>query len=474
MTDILDSKGYPTSSASTNGADLNKLMGTYNLVDVDQEKGTVVLADRQTEDSTPPSPIDRELVSSPPSAFATREYNPTLEGTQGINKYIEMKNDAMIRTSLRIMKTPVLAARWFIKPASQEDEDVYIADFIWRALTQYMTYTWQAFVLEALLMLDYGYMAFEPVYDIKTVDNQERIVWKKLAPLHPAEINEIVYDNEFEGITFGPENVFIPEDKLLTFTFDGEAGNIEGKSILRSAYKHWYFRENLYKIDAIQKERHGVGVPCIKLPPGFDKDKDVKLAKQIGENLRSNEQAHVVTPPGWEIYFAELHGRQVDSLESADHHGRMIYENVLGSFMTTSSDRTGGEIKQQEEMFIRATRFVADIIRDVINKYAIPRLVQWNFGTDKYPELHVRRLGDTTDWRTISFAMRNFSGMGALIPDERLEQWVREELDLPDREHETARKVSSPQQAVTQPKQSTAPAQDTSKGPEGADGSGGK
>lgn len=478
MTQLLDHKGNPASSSLS--TDLSELLGTYDLVDVDQDNGTVVLADRRTEEADPPSPIDREIAQFPPSAFLRREYNPKLQGVKGIETYLEMKNDAVVRTSLRIMKTPVLAARWFIEPANTEDKNIEIADFVWEALTQHMSMTWQSFLLETLLMLDYGFMAFEPVYDMRIINGQPRIIWKKFHPLHPVDVHEILYDDQFGGdgsfmgLRYGPQSVEIPPEKLLMFTFDGEANNLAGRSILRSVYKHWYFRENLFKIDAIQKERHGVGVPVIKLPPGFNKESDVRLAREIGENLRSNERSYVIVPPGWEIEFAKLEGQQVDALESANTHGLLIYENVLGSFMSAQQTASGSDmLQQQEQMFQRATRFIADIVRDIMNKFAIPKIVRWNFGVDVYPELKVRRLGDTTDWRTISFAMRNFSGMGALIPDDRLEEWVREELDLPDRDEETAREVNTPQQAnVGPPKQSTAAGQGTGSGPAGADASG--
>src|SRR6202000_3063401 len=117
--------------------------------------------------------------------------------------------------------------------------------------------------------------------------------------------------------------VNIPINKLLVFSFDKEAGNIEGISLLRSAYKHWYYKDTLYKIDAIQKERHGIGVPVIQMPPGWKKaDKD--LAEKIGRNLRTNEKAHIVLPPMWNILFAKLEGQPVDCLPSIEHHNQMI------------------------------------------------------------------------------------------------------------------------------------------------------
>jgi hypothetical protein len=115
-------------------------------------------------------------------------------------------------------------------------------------------------------------------------------------------------------------------------------------------------------------------------------------------------------------------------------------------------NRNGGPNDQDTEMFLKATRYIADIIRDVYNKYCIPQLINWNFGPQEgYPELRVRRIGDAVDWRTTSFAIRNFVGSGIIIPDEELEKWVRAEMDLPKPDPDSARIIVPPQQAGTIP-----------------------
>jgi hypothetical protein len=81
-------------------------------------------------------------------------------------------------------------------------------------------------------------------------------------------------------------------------------------------------------------------------------------------------------------------------------------------------------------------------MRDIINKHLIPELIGYNFDNvepEEMPELRVRRLGDTVDWRTISFALRNLVGAGIIKPDDRLEEWIREEMDLPVTDEESAR-----------------------------------
>ena len=87
----------------------------------------------------------------------------------------------------------------------------------------------------------------------------------------------------------------IPAAKLLMFSFRREGDNYEGVSVLRSAYKHWYLKDSMYKFDAVRHERQSVGIPVIYMPEGATpEDKTEALA--IVSNIRSTEQTGIVMP----------------------------------------------------------------------------------------------------------------------------------------------------------------------------------
>jgi hypothetical protein len=381
------------------------------------------------------------------------EYVPELAGATGLAVYDRMRrSDGTVRGSLRLTKVPVLSGRWFVEAASEDATDQLKAKFVWWNLTERMNFT--KTLINALLCLDFGFIPFEKVFAREKVAlagvNGSRIVWSDLAPRHPGDVMEWHYDKNgrWESIDFSGEDkeYTLTRDKTLLFTFDEEVGNVTGVSILRSAYQHWYYKTELYKIDAIQKERHGIGVPVIKLPPNFT-DEDRRLAESIGRNLRTNERAHITLPPMWEIFFAEIKGQQVDVLESAVHHDEMIQKNVLARFMESSASSTnrGTGSDAAQNMFLKATRFTADIILAEMNLRAIPQLIDYNWASSPngYPKLRVRRIGEQADWRTLSFAVRNLIGANAIRPDDRLEDNLREEMDLPRRDPATQRELPS-------------------------------
>ena len=427
---------------------LEEVVEENDFVGFTEDESAMVFAARPVPRAQGATPDYREIGYTGQSllvSFAREEYNPDLRGINGLRVYDKMrKSDAQVRATLRLIKTPVLAGHWYVEAASDSEEDQEVADFVWDNLTKWMTISWSQILFESLLMLDFGYYMFEKVWTVR----DGKIVWKKLAPRHPMDIEDWVLDETGgpRGVTVFPNTdipaaypSFIPVDKLLIFSFDKEAGNLEGVSVLRSAYKAWYFKDNLYKIDAIQKERHGIGIPIIVLPPNFT-DNDKTLANEIGKNLRTNEKAHVVLPPNWKIEFADIRGNPVDAMDSIEHHDRAIARNVLGQFINASSGST--ELGEQNvDLFNKATRYVAEFVKDTFNKHAIPQLVDFNFKVDEYPQLKYRRIGEMVDWRTMSFAMRNFIGAGVITPDDRLEHWIRDEMDLPRMEPSTSRDV---------------------------------
>jgi hypothetical protein len=415
----------------------------------------------------PVSGIGNELGSAVPSPFTSwirREYNKDLYGIKGLRIYDKMrKSDGTVRGTMRLAKTPVLAGQWTMKPASQSPQDKKIANFVWKNLTKWTSSSWPQTLTEALLMLDFGYYMFEKVFIpgeqlTNDPDAKGKICWQKLAPRHPMDVKEWFFDYEggplsvdlwappanisgLQGAVFQGYSqwINIPINKLLVFSFDKEAGNIEGISLLRSAYKHWYYKDNLYKIDAIQKERHGIGVPVVQLPVGYS-PQDLALADALGRNLRTNDRAHVVLPPNWTLAFAELKGQPVNCIESINHHDTQIEKQILGQFLTTDQKTD----EQDQTLFLKATRFTADIVTDSFNSYAIPQLVDMNWANCEPPTLVVKRIGEQEDWRTASFTIRNYVGAGVIVPDQPLEDAIRDEMGLPPSDPATSRLVNTP------------------------------
>jgi hypothetical protein len=81
------------------------------------------------------------------------------------------------------------------------------------------------------------------------------------------------------------------------------------------------------------------------------------------------------------------------------------------------------------------------MICEVMNSQAIPRLIDLNGGTFKgitaYPEL-IHGDIETQDLEKLGTFVRDMIGIGAIMPDENLEDYLRMAADLPERDEETS------------------------------------
>lgn len=366
-----------------------------------------------------------------------------------------VRDDVSVRISLRAGKAPVLGAEWFIEAFSEDPQDVAIAEFVDFNLFHGMTTPWTKTLEQILKMFEFGFSTFEPVWELREwaprksnsgANRKQYTMLRKLAVRPSSTIAKFNYDDNGGPIEAEhnavdakgkSKTVKIPIEKLVVFTFDQDGGDLTGNSILRSAYRNWYYKDYMYRIDGIQKERHGIGIPDIELQPGYS-EKDKLFAHELGANLRTNERAYIVRTTTLKVGFAELKGNLVEPLKSAEHHDTMIMKNIMVQFLNMGTGVEGGSGGRATgatsmDMFLKSMRHIADSICESINLYLIPNLVAYNFPTDRFPQLKVRGVGETKDLQMWAAAMRNLLNADAIIVDDDTEQWIRQQMDMPRR-----------------------------------------
>ena len=225
------------------------------------------------------------------------EYNPNLRGQAGMAVWEQMRrSDGQIRAMLQVMKLPLRAAVWVAEPPAHGDaEDQKIADFVQAALfdDDAMDRPWDDVLQHILLQLDYGFSVVEHVLK---VDEAGAYRLKRLAPRLPKTIHfwDMTREGDLRGVwQYAPviypqapvlptrgslslplltssayQYLYIPSEVLTVFTFQKEGSNYEGISLLRTAYKHWWYKDLLYHLDAVRNDRFGVGIPTAELSEG--------------------------------------------------------------------------------------------------------------------------------------------------------------------------------------------------------------
>lgn len=403
-----------------------------------------ILAERKTK-----RPEIGELGGTGTQIFAgmiSEEYNPDLKGRKAIVIYDKMrKSDARVKSSILACELPLRSIEWHIEPASDSSKDEEVAQSLEENLFN-MTITWDSFLHHTLLKLPFGFSIFEKVWEI--VDGKAR--YRKFAPRLPKTLSKWILDAN-GGLAGIEQNVFIndvyktitiPSDKLLVFTNEKEGSNFEGTSILRSAYKHWYYKDNLYRIDGIGAEKNAVAFLKLTYPTSATPE-DIKKCDEVGQHYQAHENQYVSMPADHDAVLLGTTGHIKDLMPSIEHHNKAIAESVLADFLTLGAGSVGSWAlsKDKSSFFLMSLGAVGKNICDTFNAYAIPQWVQYNYGDVDLPKLVHGKL-DTRNLQEYATAATSLLQSGGITYDNNIENTLREMLNMPQKE-ETGRKSFS-------------------------------
>lgn len=321
-------------------------------------------------------------------------------------------NDASIGSLLFMIEMIARQVKWEIVPWDKTPEQEQTAGFIRECLFEDMQQTWQDTLAEILSFLPWGWAWFEIVYKRRggpggNKTNQSRyddnrIGWRKWAIRAQESLYEWRFDewNEVTAMVQQPPPDFdikvIPFEKSLHFRTSLHKQNPEGISILRRAYRSWYFKSNIENIEGIGIERDYAGLPVIYCPPELFKSNAtneekqmLNYLKQLATGIRRDEQSGIVFPlsydtAGNESYRIQLLStggqRQIDTSGVIDRYDQRMLMTAMADFLLLGSKATGtyalGETKWKS--FIKSMKAWLDSIADTVNRFAIPRLLNLN------------------------------------------------------------------------------------------------
>lgn len=395
------------------------------------------------------------------------EFLHELRGRRGIETYREMsENDDVVGAILFAIEMLVRQCDWNVEPGGDTAKDKEAAEFVESCMDD-MQETWIDTVSEILSFLTYGWSFHEIVYKrrmgntkdprTKSKYNDGLIGWKKLPIRAQETLYRWEYDNEDNliGMTQQPPPDFgmftIPLDKALLFRTKSRKNNPEGRSILRNAYRSWYFKRRIQEIEGIGIERDLAGLPVVYGPEGLDiwddtVDSNVKARvglERMVKNIRRDEMEGVVLPGGYKLELLSSGGtRQFDTNAIINRYDTRIAMTVLADFIFLGHDKTGSWALSSDktELFAVAIGAFLDIICETFNNQGIPALIDINgqhfAGITEYPKMTHGDIEDADITKVASF-IKDMTGIGVLVPDDGLEDYIRQVGHLPERTSDT-------------------------------------
>lgn len=385
------------------------------------------------------------------------EFLPELRGIRGVRVYEEMsENDDVCGAILFAIKMLIRQASWSVRAASSNSVDKRAAEFVESCLHD-MQSTWTDTVSEILSFLIYGWSVHEIVYkrrmgrkknpQLESKFDDGLIGWQKL----PIRCQESLYQWEFDdndnltAFVQMPAPKFdiirIPVEKLLLFRTESRKDSPEGRSILRNAYRSWYFKKRIQEIEGIGVERDLAGFPVLIAPESVDvwsasNAALLNMCNDFVSNIRRDAMEGLTIPAGWELKLLSTGGsRQFDTSKIIERYDTRMAMTVLADFLFLGHEQTGSWALSSDktELFAMAIGAYLDMICEVFNRKAIPALIEMNhknFSAAEYPQL-IHGDIETQDLSKLGTFLKDMTGIGLITPDDELESYLREQANLP-------------------------------------------
>jgi hypothetical protein len=398
-----------------------------------------------------------KAVVSPFSLFNVEEwYDDSRVTVEDLDRMIQTDGQAM--SLYRVLTMPIRAGELRVK---ETDGGVQEAAFIQAQLMNPpelggMTSPWSMVVQNIAKFVLTGAEVLEKVHEVRN----GHIVLRKLAP-RPRNSLTIEMDSKggFNGVRQSlPEGtVKIPKEKCVLFVQGREYNPLYGRSMLLPAYGHFEMKHKLYYISHLAYALNAIPIREGAIPPNAqanERDAFQRALDNVGVNTS------IIVPEGYGMTIHET--RQVaDSMPLIDHHDIEMAKAVLGQIINMGTTVSGGSYslgQTQLEMLLLALQSLREEIAQVINSYVIPELIDWNYNTQRYPQIHL--LAPSTDLKVLTKDLfQHMSGSRQINTSAefwlRLERKMAEmlgfegEIDYDQKEADMISGINERQQAQT-------------------------
>ena len=400
--------------------------------------------------------------------YIYEEFLPELRWPYAGRVYQEMSdNDPVIGAILYLAEMLIRGTSWRVEPASQSTEDIEAADFLESCMHD-MDMSWANTICEILSMLTYGFSFHEQVYKVrrgpdetsgryKSKYSDGRIGWRRLPIRAQTSLHEWEFSKDGDVSAFiqcaEPDYkiVRIPMSKGLLFRTRISRDNPEGKSLLRNAYRPWFFKKHFEEIEGIGIERDLAGFPVLTAPESVDlwNEEDPRMVKlkadaeSLVASVRRDSEEGMLLPAGWKLeLLSSGSSRQINIGETIDRYDNRIAITMLSDIILIGNNKAGSFALADTKQSMLAAALQAQLqnIADVFNSKAVPDLFNYNNfeGITDLPKIVPGQI-QTPSLKELALVLR---AMGLNIAgDMKMQNYLRSILGMPELDAETFEEV---------------------------------
>jgi uncharacterized protein Yka (UPF0111/DUF47 family) len=399
------------------------------------------------------------------------ELQENLRFPKSIRTFDRMESDPLISGSLALFKQFIRSTSIIVEPKGgvrATDSAKQKAELTRQALFENMERSFDEVVTDALSFIKYGFSFLAPSFYIR----KGLITWKDFSARPQSTIKGFDIDEETGRINtvyqckptqyysgkFDPSKPYIeiPYNKLLHFRADSEKNNPIGRSVLKNAYYAWFFKHQLQEVEAIGMEKNLEGVPRFHIPSQVlmsDEEDSPEYYQQYlhleetARNLRRNEQGAIFLPSdrddsGNLLYFMDLLTADskiaADIAKAIERYDYRVVQSLSTDFMMMGAGSSGSFALSDNKLntLTQSLEAYLKVIVDQFNRKAIPEFYRLNsWSEDDMCKLAYKPISSAT-LTELADAIKKVEGF--LTPDLSLENHLRTEMGLPEKDESTA------------------------------------
>jgi hypothetical protein len=313
------------------------------------------------------------------------------------------RQDGQARGLYRLMTMPILAALKESKIIPIEDTDggeaeaKFCHDMLFLPPSAGgMTHPLYRFIKQMMLALFNGFTAWELVYwspehgPLKGKWTIRKIDWRPSETLTflldgQGEFNGFRQRTFFQGRTI---DVKIPKDTAIYYANEEAERPFYGVSMFESAFYHYDKKTKVYYIMHLAAQRAATGLRVGTMPPNppaADKNNFIRGLANLGL-----AQYMVAPSADWTVTNIKEEGN-FDFLGLVNHHNSQMSKSVLAEWFDEQQGGGQGDTelvdfgKQSDASYMMMLEAILQEMASVITDRILPRFVDWNFGSGKYP-----------------------------------------------------------------------------------------
>lgn len=380
------------------------------------------------------------------------------------------RNDGNARGLLNAIKYPIKMSRPKIEPpdkGGQRETEFIKKNLLGSPNEGGMTTPMSMVTARMALAVRDGYKIFEKVWKV-----WKGKIWLDKLAYRSTLSTKFTFDKhgnhkgayqEYTDISTGEwKRVDFKLPKVAFFIYNSEENPYLGESAFYPAFYHYDKKHKLYAISHLAYQLNAIPVRIGYHPKSLRGDDLIRYRNALSA---LGSSVAMTVPDNCEVKPFESSRRLTEFLYLLQHHDTEMRLAFLAQFMGLGTEGGGGSFalsQDQSNMFLMSLMGLLEDIATVFNHQIIPQLIDWNFGTRKYPKLVFTPFSDTLR----SAVMNTFNALlQARFPQVsedfilKLEQLVSEELGMEldykaikkQREEERAALEAAAKESLTQP-----------------------